>query len=132
MKKWLGLALFLLVIYLLLLLADPGARSAYNHLNLGQRIGLYGTISLGAGILIITGGIDLSIGSTIGLCATVMAMLLIDYQLHPLVAIVADAGSGRRDRPSQWSARHQAARAGVYRHFVWAVHLSRCCALAVA
>jgi ribose transport system permease protein len=89
MKKWLGLGLFLLVIYLLLLLADPGARSLYNHINLGRRIGLYGIISLGASILIITGGIDLSIGSTIGLCATVMAMLLIDYHLHPLVAFIA-------------------------------------------
>lgn len=89
MKKWLGLALFLLAIYLLLLLADPGARSAYNHVNLGRRIGLYGIISLGASILIITGGIDLSIGSTIGLCATVMAMLLVDYHVNPLLAIVA-------------------------------------------
>ena len=89
MKKWLGLAAFLLAIYLLLLLADPGARSAYNHINLGRRIGLYGIISLGASILIITGGIDLSIGSTIGLCATVMAMLLVDYQWNPLVAFLA-------------------------------------------
>ncbi len=89
MKKCLGLALFLLAIYLLLLLADPGARSLYNHLNLGRRIGLYGIISLGAGILIITGGIDLSIGSTIGLCATVMAMLLIDYAWNPLLALGA-------------------------------------------
>ena len=58
-------------------------------MNLGRRIGLYGIISLGAGILIITGGIDLSIGSTIGLCATVMAMLLVDYQWNALVAILA-------------------------------------------
>ncbi len=42
MKKLLGLAVFLLVLYLLLLLADPGARSADNHFNLGKRIGLYG------------------------------------------------------------------------------------------
>jgi len=89
MKKCLGLALFLLAIYVLLLLADPGARSLYNHVNLGRRIGLYGIISLGAGILIITGGIDLSIGSTIGLCATVMAMLLVDYGWNPLLAMIA-------------------------------------------
>jgi hypothetical protein len=48
MKKLLGLFLFLLVIYALLLLADPGARSVYNHFNLGKRIGLYGILSLGA------------------------------------------------------------------------------------
>ena len=89
MKKLLGLALFLLVIYLLLLLSDPGAQSAYNHFNLGRRIGLYGIISLGAGILIITGGIDLSIGSVIGLCATVFATLLVEHRWNPLAAIAA-------------------------------------------
>ncbi|HEY4307826.1 MAG TPA: ABC transporter permease [Pirellulales bacterium] len=88
MKKCLGLALFLLGIYLLLLMADPGARSLYNHINLGRRIGLYGIISLGAGMLIISDGIDLSIGSTIGLCATVMAMLLVDYHWNPLLAVL--------------------------------------------
>jgi ribose transport system permease protein len=89
MKKCLGLALFLLGIYLLLLMADPGARSLYNHINLGRRIGLYGIISLGAGMLIISDGIDLSIGSTVGLCATVMAMLLVDYHWNPLLAVLA-------------------------------------------
>jgi ribose transport system permease protein len=89
MKKLLGLFLFLLVIYALLLLADPGARSVYNHFNLGKRIGLYGILSLGAGILIITGGIDLSIGSVVGLCTTIVAMLLVDYHWHPLAAIAA-------------------------------------------
>ncbi len=87
MKKLLGLALFLLVLYVLLLLADPGARSALNHFNLGKRIGLYGIISLGAAVLIISGGIDLSLGSVIGLCATVMAMLLVDYGWPPLAAM---------------------------------------------
>lgn len=89
MKKLWGLALFLLVLYLLLLLADPGARSAYNHFNLGKRIGLYGILSLGAGCLIISGGIDLSIGSVVGLCATVMAMLLVDFRWTPLAAMGA-------------------------------------------
>lgn len=96
MKKLLGLLVFLLVLYGLLLLADPGARTAYNHLNLAKRIGLYGIISLGAGILIISGGIDLSIGSTVGLCATLMAMLLVDYRVPPAAAIlvVLAAGAG--------------------------------------
>ncbi len=76
MKKVIGLIAFLAIIYLLLLAADPGARLAANHFNLGRRIGLYGIISLGAGMLIITGGIDLSIGSVVGLCATLLAMLL--------------------------------------------------------
>lgn len=86
MKKLLGLALFLLVLYGLLLLADPGARSAYNHFNLGKRIGLNGILSIGVGLLIITGGVDLSIGSAVALTATLMAVL-VQKNWHPLVAI---------------------------------------------
>jgi len=94
MKKLLGLALFLLVIYALLLVANPGARSAQNHQNLGQRIGLHGINSLGVGILIISGGIDLSIGATVGLCATVMAMLLVDAHMNPVVAMLITLALG--------------------------------------
>jgi ribose transport system permease protein len=94
MKKLVGLALFLLLLYLLLLASDPGARSAYNHFNLGKRIGLYGVISLGAGCLIITGGIDLSIGSVVGLCATALAMLLTKQQWPPLAAAAAVLAMG--------------------------------------
>lgn len=91
MKKLIGLAAFLLILYLLMLLADDSARSLSNHFNLGKRIGLYGIISLGAGMLIITGGIDLSIGSVVGFCATVMAMLLTNesHKWHPAAATVA-------------------------------------------
>jgi ribose transport system permease protein len=94
MKKLLGITIFLLLLYGALLIANPGARSADNHYHLGERIGLYGIISLAAGTLIITGGIDLSIGSVVGLCATVLAMLLVDYQWSPLAAIGAVLGLG--------------------------------------
>ncbi|HEV3262657.1 MAG TPA: ABC transporter permease [Gemmataceae bacterium] len=94
MKKLVGMAVFLLVLYGALLASDPGARSAYNHFNLEKRIGLYGIITLGAAILIITGGIDLSIGAVVGLSATVLAILLIPpsrggYGWPPALAILA-------------------------------------------
>jgi ribose transport system permease protein len=94
MKKLLGLALFLLVLYVLLLLADPGARSAYNHFNLGKRIGLYGILSMGVGVLIIAGGIDLSIGSVVALSATLMAVLLVRREWHPALALAAVLAMG--------------------------------------
>jgi ribose transport system permease protein len=94
MKKLLGLGAFLLILYVLMLLADDSARSLSNHFNLGKRIGLYGILSLGAGMLIITGGIDLSIGSVVGFCATVMAMLLKDFHWHPATALAAVLGIG--------------------------------------
>lgn len=76
MKKLLGITLFLGLLYFLLLQADPRAASVENHKNLAQRIGKYGILCLGAGLLMVTGGIDLSIGAVVGLAATVGAMLL--------------------------------------------------------
>lgn len=86
MRKLAGISIFLLVLYVGLLLANPGARSATNHYYLGERIGMYGILSLAAGLLIISGGIDLSIGSVVGLCATLFAILLQDHGVHPLLA----------------------------------------------
>jgi ribose transport system permease protein len=93
MKKLIGIAVFLLILYVTLLIANKGARSLDNHYNVGKRIGLYGIISLGAGILIITGGIDLSIGSVVGLTSTILAMLLMKpadggFGWHPLPALL--------------------------------------------
>jgi ribose transport system permease protein len=88
MKKLVGITLFLLLLYAAVLVADPGARSAENHFNVGRRIGLYGIISLGAGLLIVSGGIDLSLGSVVGLCATLLAILLRDKGWSPPLAIV--------------------------------------------
>jgi ribose transport system permease protein len=89
MKKLAGLVIFLLVLYGALLLADPTARTAMNHYNLAKRIGLAGVLCLGVTPLIISGGIDLSIGSVVGLCATCLAILLTDYSFTPFQAILA-------------------------------------------
>jgi len=94
MKKLLGLTAFLVVLYVAMLAADESARSLSNHLNLGKRTGLYGIISLGAGMLIISGGIDLSIGSVVGFCATIMALLLVHLHWHPAAATAAVLATG--------------------------------------
>jgi ribose transport system permease protein len=89
MKKLAGITFFLLLLYGAVLLADPGARSVGNHFNVARRIGLYGIISLGAGLLIVSGGIDLSLGSVVGLCATLLAILLRDRSWPPALAILS-------------------------------------------
>src|ERR1043165_70285 len=88
MKKLLGIGLFLLVLYVSLLFATEPSSWATNHRNLGQRIGLEGILCLGAGLLIITGGVDLSIGSVLSLCACVFCMLVLDADLAIAVAAV--------------------------------------------
>jgi len=93
MKKLVGIALFLVVLYTSVLVADEGARTAENHYNLGRRIGLYGFISLGVGILIISGGIDLSIGSVAALSAA-LVVLLNKRGWPPFVCLIAVLGVG--------------------------------------
>ena len=89
MKKLLGIFVFLVILYVSILFATDPESWASNHRNLGQRIGLEGILCLGAGLLIITGGIDLSIGSVVSLCACVFCKLVLDAELPiPLAALL--------------------------------------------
>jgi ribose transport system permease protein len=81
MRKLLGSAVTLLALYLGLVLGDwlgfaPGAGSGDNQFDLAQNIGFFGVISLAAGLLIIAGGIDLSIGSVVAFTGAVLAILV--------------------------------------------------------
>src|SRR5205807_3186674 len=78
MKKLLGISLFLVLVYLALLLSHENAASADTHFLIGQRLGLYGILSLAAGLRIIAGGIDLSMGSLVCLCSTVLGLLIVN------------------------------------------------------
>jgi ribose transport system permease protein len=88
MKKLLGIFLFLCLLYVSILLSTDPEYWGSNHFNLGQRIGLSGILCLGAGSLIVSGGVDLSIGSVVGLCATVFSALVLDLKLPIPLAIV--------------------------------------------
>src|SRR5262249_40905599 len=78
--------IFLLMLWGSILLATDPEAWASNHRNLGQRIGLEGILCLGAGLLIITGGIDLSVGSVVSLCACVFCTLVLDAEMPIAVA----------------------------------------------
>ena len=75
-KRVVGILLMVLILYGLTLASDPNARTLSNHQNVGQRVALYGVLTLGAGILIIAGGIDLSIGSVFCLAGVSLGLLL--------------------------------------------------------
>ena len=69
---------------------NPLFLSKTNLTNLANSIGLFGIFSLGLGIVIITGGIDLSVGSVFALAGVLLAMMLTEltwpfasWQLKP-------------------------------------------------
>jgi ribose transport system permease protein len=78
MKKELGIFLLLIALCVATTLKNPQFISPANLTNLANSIGMYGVFSLGIGFVIITGGIDLSIGSMCALCGVVLAMLLME------------------------------------------------------
>lgn len=83
MKKVLGIAALLLAILIAMWIV-PETRgtfwSAYNLENVLRWSSLFGIISIGVAFVIITGGIDLSIGSVIGLVGAMMPLLLIEHE----------------------------------------------------
>ncbi len=91
--RLLGVLIMLLVLYVALLVRIPFSKALDIHQSIAQDIGLYGLPTVGVGVLIISGGIDLSIGSVVGLGAVCFG-LMVEQQVSPWVAaLVVLAGS---------------------------------------
>lgn len=76
MTRLLGVLLMVVIVYVVLMGSFAPARSLANHQTLAERLGYYGIPTLGVGVLIISGGIDLSIGSLLGLVAVYFGLFL--------------------------------------------------------
>ena len=81
LKKDLGLFLLIVVVGAIVAVLNPRFISPINISNTANLIGLYGLFSIGEGFVIITGGIDLSIGSVFALLGVVFISLMTDYGL---------------------------------------------------
>jgi ribose transport system permease protein len=93
MKKLAGLLIFVVTLYVLVFVkVEPDLRgtSNINMLRSGSQLGI---VCLGVGVLIISGGIDLSIGSFVALSGTVLAVGL-QKGWSPAAAIGACAALG--------------------------------------
>ncbi len=76
MIRLVGVFLMVVVLYGVEMGSFPKARSPDNHQKLAERLGFYGVLTLGVGVLIVSGGIDLSIGSLVGLAAVAFGVLM--------------------------------------------------------
>jgi ribose transport system permease protein len=90
--RLLGVAFMVLALYGVLL-TNENARSLDTQQTIAQDVGYYGLSTLGVGILIISGGIDLSIGSVVALGAVCFG-LMVEKQTPPWEAsLLVLAGS---------------------------------------
>ena len=94
LKKELGLLILILVIGSITAAINPQFISQINLMNLANQIGLFGLISIGAGLVIISGGVDLSVGSMFALLGIVFLDLLVNYELAWPVALLLTIAGG--------------------------------------
>jgi ribose transport system permease protein len=94
MARVLGVLLMVAVLYGVLLSTDPNARSLGTQQTIASQLGFYGVLTVGVGVLIVSGGIDLSIGSAIGLGAVCYVLLVKEGGLPPWLAALAIVAAG--------------------------------------
>ncbi len=87
--KTLGTFALFLVVFVLTAILSQNFLDAYNLRNLIQRASLFGLIGIGVSFVIITGGIDLSIGSVIGLIASLLPLMMVTHAWSAPVALAA-------------------------------------------
>ena len=88
-RKEIGILLLLAVLCAIVAVASPQFLSITNLQNVGRLVGTYGIFSIGVGIVIITGGIDLSVGSICALLGVLLSMMLVEWGWPPAVALAA-------------------------------------------
>jgi ribose transport system permease protein len=89
MKKELGIFILLMVLCVIVSAINPNFLLAINLQNLARQIGAFGIFSIGLGLVIITGGIDLSVGSMMALLGVLLSMMLTEWGFPVPLAILA-------------------------------------------
>ncbi len=91
MKKVLGISALLAVVCIATAIASDSFLSGYNLENLVRRTALFGIIGIGVAFVIVTGGIDLSIGSVVCLVGCGLPWLLTVHHWSLPAALLAVA-----------------------------------------
>src|SRR6266496_1577081 len=87
-RKEIGILALLVVLCAIVAAASPQFLSVANLQNVSRLVGTYGIFSIGVGIVIITGGIDLSVGSICALLGVLLSMMLVEWGWPPSLAVI--------------------------------------------
>ena len=92
MKKELGIFVLLIVLCVIVSVINPNFLLTINLQNLARQIGAFGIFSIGLGLVIMTGGIELSVGSLMALLGVLLSMMLIEWGFGVAVAVLLCLG----------------------------------------
>ena len=88
-RKEIAILVLLLALCTIVAIASPQFLSVVNLQNVARLVGTYGIFSIGVGIVIVTGGIDLSVGSICALLGVLLSMMLVEWGWPAGVALAA-------------------------------------------
>jgi ribose transport system permease protein len=88
MKKELGIFVLLVLLCAITAIMNPRFLTPENLQNTGRLIGAYGLLGLGLGVVIITGGIDLSVGSVLALLGVLLSMAVRQWGVPGFAAVL--------------------------------------------
>lgn len=91
MRKELGIFILLIVLCVIVAIINPNFLQVINLQNLARQIGAFGIFSIGLGLVIITGGIDLSVGSMMALLGVLLSILMTEMGVGPIPAVIVCA-----------------------------------------
>ncbi len=87
-KKDIGLLLLILVVGTVVAVINPLFLSAINLGNTANLVGLFGIFAIGQAFVLITGGIELSVGSIIALLGVLFVDLIVGHEMAWPLALV--------------------------------------------
>jgi ribose transport system permease protein len=83
-------ALFVLIVLCIILsIAEPAFHSFTNIINILQQVTVMAVLALGENLVIFTGGIDISVGSTVALTGIIMGKMVVDGGMPSPLGIAA-------------------------------------------
>ncbi len=88
LKKDLGLLVLIIVVGAVVAIINPRFLSPINIANTANLVGLFGIFAIGQGFVIITGGIELSVGSIIALLGVIFVDLIANHGVAWPIAVV--------------------------------------------
>ncbi len=82
------------VVWVYFAFANPFFVSTVNQGNIGRQMAVVAIVSIGMTIVIMSGGIDLSVGSVVGLSGTLLASSMVQAGLGPVLGTVVAMAVG--------------------------------------
>lgn len=86
--KELGIFVIIMILLIFSFIKNRTVLSPENLINTSRLIGIYGIMSLGMSFVIITGGIDLSVGSVIAFLGVLLSIFMVDKHMGPALAML--------------------------------------------